>query len=481
MVARRRERATLEALDELVRYLKDLREERKAILTVTEGWLLFRPNEAMRSLRAEAGGGTEPVPGVGPVTVGPDGRLTSKNTRGSAPFDRTACDTDRMRLAFIDDFEFARDMMDEANRANATFYTVDPRGLAVFDTPAGATSQVSPEVDAKILRERQSNMRMLALNTDGVTVMDSNDLDKGLQRIADDLTSYYLLGYYSTNAKPDGKFHRISVRVKQPGVQVRARRGYRAATADDVAKARAAAAAPLAPAAAPVTSAVEALGRVRPEARLYVNAVPVAAPGARGIGQVWVAGELAATREGMAPATAADVEVSAAGTSETAHVSLAPGQRGFVASILLPHPADGASVTVRVKLSGAGADAATESVTATLAEGLARPLLFRRGPSTGNRPQAAASYLFSRTERIHLEIPIGPGWTPAAARLLDKTGQPLAVPVTTGERTDAEGGQRWLVADLTLAPLAPGDYAIELSAQGPQGEQRNVTAIRVVR
>ena len=44
-------------------------------------------------------------------------------------------------------------------------------------------------------------MRTLADATDGIAVMDTNDLDKGLRKISDDLTSYYLLGYYSTNAQ----------------------------------------------------------------------------------------------------------------------------------------------------------------------------------------------------------------------------------------------------------------------------------------
>ena len=83
------------------------------------------------------------------------------------------------------------------------------------------------------------------------------------------------------------------------------------------------------------------------------------------------------------------------------------------------------------------------------------------------------------TERIRLEFPIAADWTPVGARLLDKTGQPISIPVTTGERTDA--AQRWLTADATLAPLAPGDYVIEVTVKAPQGEQRSITAIRVVR
>src|SRR5207249_11886685 len=62
---------------------------------------------------------------------------------------------------------------------------------------------------------------------------DSNNLDAGMKRVVADLSSYYLLGYYSSG-KLDGKFHPITVRVKRPGVQVRARRGYLAATPADM-------------------------------------------------------------------------------------------------------------------------------------------------------------------------------------------------------------------------------------------------------
>ena len=68
------------------------------------------------------------------------------------------------------------------------------------------------------------------------------------------------------------------------------------------------------------------------------------------------------------------------------------------------------------------------------------------------------------------------GWTGA---LLDRTGKTLPIPVTTGERTDAATGQRWLVADLTLAPLGAGDYAIELTVQRAGEPTKILKAIRV--
>lgn len=64
----------------------------------------------------------------------------------------------------------------------------------------------------------------------------------------------------------------------------------------------------------------------------------------------------------------------------------------------------------------------------------------------------------------------------ASARLLDRSGKPLQVPVQISERADAAEGIRWIVAEVTLAPLAPGDYAVEVAAAG--GTQ--VTGFRVV-
>ena len=88
------------------------------------------------------------------------------------------------------------------------------------------------------MRRRVEGLRTLAVDTDGIAVIDTNDIDTGLKRIVADMSSYYLVGYYTKNAKLDGRFRKITVRVKRPGVNVRARRGYKAATAEELAPPR---------------------------------------------------------------------------------------------------------------------------------------------------------------------------------------------------------------------------------------------------
>ena len=111
----------------------------------------------------------------------------------------------------------------------------------------------------------------------------------------------------------------------------------------------------------------------------------------------------------------------------------------------------------------------------------AQPLVFRRGVSTGNRFLPAADLRFSRTERVRLELPVDGAAKPGAGRVLDRTGQPVQVPVAVSERLDDATGQRWIIADVVLAPLAGGDYGIEVEVVGTATSQRIVSAIRVVR
>ena len=127
---RRRERMVLESIHDMLGYLGGVREERKAIIMVTEGWRLYGPQTSLTNLRPG-----DDVPGVDPVGVGPDGRLRSNppNTRNGSVASKSECDGERMALASMDNERYFRELLDVANKANSSFYPIDPRGLPVFD------------------------------------------------------------------------------------------------------------------------------------------------------------------------------------------------------------------------------------------------------------------------------------------------------------------------------------------------------------
>jgi VWFA-related protein len=291
MAARRHERTTLDALNELVHYLAGIREDRKAIVTVTEGWLLYRRNPDLarpRVLNPLTGRASRSHRARHLRRPRRPLRMGGANPSAFQDADKSECDRERVYLSEIDNWEYIREIVDSANRWNASFYTIDPRGLPVFDSPIGPDPPPPPHVDFTNLRIRHDAMRILADNTDGMAIMNSNDLDAGLKRISDDLTSYYLLGYYTTNTAHDGKFRTIAVNVSRPGVDVRARRGYRAATEEEVRGAKAAAAPAVPPEVAAVQTAIAGLARLRSETAFRVHAAP--APGGDQP-VIWVAGE----------------------------------------------------------------------------------------------------------------------------------------------------------------------------------------------
>ena len=129
-------------------------------------------------------------------------------------------------------------MFTAANRANCAIYALDPRGLAAFEFDID--QGVGQQLDKASLDAGLDTLRTLADETDGRAIINSNDLVKGLAQMVKDASSYYLLGY-TASSPTDGKFKQIKVRVKRPGLQVRARKGYWALSMEDVAAVTAAA------------------------------------------------------------------------------------------------------------------------------------------------------------------------------------------------------------------------------------------------
>jgi VWFA-related protein len=158
------------------------------------------------------------APAPRPIGVDPTGRLATGDRNNPYFAAMQECDRDRILLAELDSERRFRDILDEANRSNASFYPIEPRGLPVFDADIGPNPPPPVTVDFQNLRNRQDTLYTLAAATDGTAVINSNDIDAGLKRVVADLSSYYLLSYSSTNSRLDGRFRAIKVRVTRPGV-----------------------------------------------------------------------------------------------------------------------------------------------------------------------------------------------------------------------------------------------------------------------
>jgi VWFA-related protein len=482
MIDRRHEKRSIDALRDLVRFLRGVREERKAVLAITNGWLLFRPNYAMMKPLNCHGvpGGREPQ--VDPRSGRPTLKPTPNNTVES-----DSCDIDRVNLAQIDNDREFRDVLEEANRANASFYPIDPRGLAVFDTPIMRTDvpgQPPPPTplpaDRAMLAGRLTSLRTLAENTDGLAIVDSNDLAKGLRRVVDDLSSYYLLGYYSSGPL-DGKFHSINVRVKRAGVQVRARRGYLAATPAEVARI----ARDANPDRAPTPAEAEALAMesvLRPlsafsrETSLRLRAT--AAWKADNQPLVWLVGELG-TADTWKAGAEADISLTQEGeTLASAHASVPAGTRSFKVSLSPAKALQPGDYTINVRTIAASKMAQSGDMLPLALPAAPEPvgsMLIRKGPFTGLKEVPTADLRFRRSEQMRIEVP-AVGTAAPTARMLDRTGKPInAVPLTANTRDDADGS-RWFTTQVPLFPLSPGDYLVEISS----GSRKTLTPFRIV-
>lgn len=468
MVERRREQQTLRSLDAMVRHLGDLREERKFVLLLSEGWVQFRRSDQLgRPLGGQVPGGPEPV------GVGGDGRLTTAGRQaqeGGTGYD--ACERERLMLAYIDHELEVRQLAQRANRANVSFYPLDPRGLTAFDDSiGGAFRPSSPSQDRERMASRQDGLKVLAEQTDGAWILNTNDTAGAVARILADTNSYYLLSYYSTNPKLDGRFRRITVRVKRPDMEVRARPGYLAATEAEARAAGAtlAGAKPNGPRALPpgVSRALDLIAPGRGTVPMRVQATGLATR-IRAIAEL----DAVTARQpewAMGGMLQVSIESEKGGAPTVVSVPLPAGQR----TVVFEGPdTDLAPGRYYVRLEGrpergtVPVRATTDASVGTTGSSIAPTLVaLRRGPTTGLAYQPTADPRFRRTERLRAEVPIlTDGTVTGTGRVLTREGQPLPLQVAITERTDDRSGTRYLVGDVTLAPLAQGDYVLEVQA-----------------
>jgi VWFA-related protein len=199
---------------DLMRNLEKVQNRRKAVIYISSGYDFDPFVEGRLEEQARRMGINESQDEQGGMMAAAE-RLREDPTYRDQRSTQQLAATDLIRELY--------DLTKAANRANATLYTIDPRGLIA-----------GPDIDQEVnmndwnayVRETQDSLRVLAEQTGGIAIVNQNDFDKGLKRIDNETSDYYVLGYYSSNPDPTRRTRRIEVRTSRPGVTIRARESY---------------------------------------------------------------------------------------------------------------------------------------------------------------------------------------------------------------------------------------------------------------
>ncbi len=462
-VERIRRQVALSALEGLAVKLGALREGRKAVIVVSEGYTALLPPQLRDPIAS--------MPGLG-----------NPARRNPAIGDNSMLEDRAEFSGQLDIQQEMQEVFNAANRSNTALYTVDPRGLATgeFDID----QNVSLTRSNASLRQTQDTLRVLAEETDGRAIVNRNDLAKAMKQIVSDSSAYYLLGYNSTQAPQDGKFHEIKVRVKRSGIDVRSRKGYWALTVAETASVTTPAKPGPPPAVSRALSSIAEpsrgrfvrtwIGTARAEdGKIRVTFVwePIPAqPGVRRDHATSI-GVIAASPDGETYFRGNVPDAPAGGRAAEATATNG-GSQGSSVSFDVPP----GRLQLRLAINGPGGMLDTDDrevivpdmTAAELSFGTPRLYVARtlRDFQVITKDPAAtptASREFRRTDRLVVRTTTyapGNAVIAVAAKLLNKQGQRMAdVPVTA----PAANGQPYII-DLPLAALAPGEYLLELSA-----------------
>ena len=185
--------------------LESVSNRRKAVIYVSNGYD-FDPFAEGRASTDRIGGGR----------AGDPMRFTIEEDNPYFSIGRMNADLDLYRLM--------RELVLSANRANASIYTLDPRGLSsVVDFGAVNVDQSEWRTN---IQKTTSTLRYIAEETGGFAIVNTNDFVSELKRVDAETSDYYLIGFTSSNPDPKKRTRALEVKVNRPGVTVASRRAY---------------------------------------------------------------------------------------------------------------------------------------------------------------------------------------------------------------------------------------------------------------
>ena len=369
-----------------------------------------------------------------------------------------------------------REVTKDANRHNASIYPFDARGFA---SGFGSGSAARPGCPRGGSRE---SLRDLADDTDGRAIVETNKLAEGLAQIVRDSSAYYLLGYTPLASHRDGKFHPISVRVKRPNVDVRARKGYWAPTLEDERRA----ANPTPELAKPVLDALATLAPAVQDGH-YGRTWIGTARGDAGRTRVTIVWEPLAPSAAGRREKAASVSLTAADGTGSPIFGAPPGDAAVTSARRFVFDAAPGKVELRLTVAAAAGDTLDREIRSIDVPDLSAPDAaistphVYRGRTLRETQRLAADPAavpvvareFPRTERLLIRFDaygsIG-GTTEPVAALLNRNGAKMFdVPVVAA----SDGATHQI--DLGLGSTPPGEYLLEIVLPGA----RHLLAFRV--
>ena len=465
-----RNEVTLSALKGLIIKLGGLREGRKAIVLISEGFTNVLPVQMVDQVATCNGAACGNQPRPRPDPVGGANSPAQQRMESQEFF---------MQADMMSDIKRVTDL---ANRYNTAIYAVDPRGLAPFEYDLSSAGQaaVSLTKNTAMLDSTMDTLRVLADETDGRAIVNSNDLDRGLRQIVRDSSAYYLLGYTSA-VTTDGKFHKINVRVKRPGLQVRARPGYVALSAAEVERALA----PKKPGPPPaITEALGALAVTAQQRRNPIRSWIGMSPGADGKTKITFVWNPTPAVPGTRRETAATVSLLAGSTTSDfvfRNKAVSPGRVEFEAP---PGPLE--LDIAAVDAAGEVLDRETRKLVVPgmgLGLTLSTPEVFRgrtlpewQSLAADAKAMPVIEREFRRTDRLLLRVGAqSAGGVPTlSARMLNRDGGEMStLPVTPAPF----GGLSHI--DVPLAALPAGEFLIEVIAKDGAEQASTFVAFRV--
>ena len=370
-----------------------------------------------------------------------------------------------------DQRSYVDDVVKAAGRGNVTINVLDPRRLG--EAPFGGTFVQS----------------VLTLETGGRLIGNTNNHKGGLDKVIEDASAYYLLGYVPARTFSDGKFHRIEVKVRRSGMRVQARSGYWAPDENALTEAAARSAAPEVPGLADSLAALAGSKTGRPvdawvgvarrddgRTRLTVTWDRAVTPGAAPPAAARLVVEPLEREDGPALAPAETIgRVGAPGDhAEAANFDLAPGT---LALRLTAYGADGNVVdrwTQPVELPAFGAAPVALATPRFLVAH--SPFEYR---ALGNTPDPApeASRRFRSTDRVLVDLAAyaSAGANPTVtAELVGSQGAVLVnlpMPALDAGRARIE---------IPVRSLAQGTYVLRVRAAVGDDVVERLEAFRVV-